>query len=328
MLSGLLALALGPPAPEEPHPRDYTLEWSAPASCPDETAVAARIAALRLDPSGEGTLRVEGSVTETGEGRWRLSLRTEFDGVHEVRDDEAATCRALVESTALVVAVALAPVAQRAALSGGEIPEPPAEIAPPSDEAPAPKRTRAASPPVVAGGADRVAARTTRRPRVGLRLDAGPEWGAVGGLAGTVGAGVGAIWPRARVGLSGRWIGVRVQPGPAQAEARVQLGVAALRGCGTPRRGPWVLSLCGALEAGIVRLAPRGFDRAGPSYGPWLAPAAMASVVRKIGRFGLGAEVQTAVPVVRTAALSEGQAFFAPGPVSIRGLLVFEIVLP
>lgn len=326
MLVGLLAAALGPgPEPVPPIPRDYALSWEAPSECPDEAAIRRRIEAWRLDPQGEGEMQVTGRVLRTASG-YRLSLTTSFAGQTNARMVDFDSCSEAGDAAALVVAVALTP-----SLAGPDeraVPEPPTAV---EEAVVAQDASVDPIPPAVDRHPPHVGAATRRRfgrPSIIARVDAGPEWGALPALGGTLGVTFGLDWRRVGVHVTGRWIGVRIAEGPAASRAAVQMGAIAPALCGLPRVGAWTLPVCGALEAGVVRIDRLGFRRPGPVYGPWLAPLVTAGAVRSLGRFGVSLEVGAAVPLVDTRAFSADSLLFAPKPVSIRGVAGFQIALP
>ena len=325
MLGGLLAAALGPgPEPVPPTPRDYALSWEAPSECPDEASIRRRIEAWRLDPHGEGEMQVTGRVLPTASG-YRLTLTTSFAGQTNARVVDFGSCSEAGDAAALVVAVALTPSLARA--EDRSIPEPPTAVeetvvaeGDPIDPIPA-----AAEHRPLREAAPR---RRLARPSVIARADAGPEWGALPALGGTVGVTLGLDWRKVGVHVTGRWIGVRIAEGPAASRAGVQMGAVAPALCGLPRAGAWTLPVCGAIEAGVVRVDRLGFRRPDPVFGPWLAPLITAGAVRSFGRFGISLEVGAAVPLVDTRAFSAGSLLFAPKPVSLRSVVGFQIALP
>lgn len=325
MLVGLLAAALGPgPAPVLPTPRDYALTWEAPAECPDEAAIRSRIEAWRLDPQGEGEMQVTGRVHRTASG-YRLALTTSFAGQTNARMVDFGSCSEAGDAAALVVAVALTP--SLAGTDERSVPEPPTTVEQPvaaqGDSIDPIPPVVDHPPPVVAAPRRRLA-----RPSIITRADAGLEWGALPALGGTVGVTFGLDWRKVGVHVTGRWIGVRIAEGPPASRAGVQMGAVAPALCGLPRVGAWTLPVCGAVEAGVVRIDRLGFRRPGPVFGPWLAPLVTAGAVRSFGRFGILLEVGAAVPIVDTRAFSAGSLLFAPKPVSLRSVVGFQIALP
>lgn len=330
-----------------PTPSDYVLRWQAPESCPGKEVIEQRIAALRLDPQGAGTMQVDATVSRATAG-YTLQLVTSFAGTVDSRTVTEPTCDQLANATALVVAVALVPS------FGGDIASGPAPLlpeAPPPGDAPATARTMlpattateearlpAADPTSARASASATSSAAPRSepapprrppPAFGVRVVAGPESGSLPGVAVTSGITFGLWWPRARLEIGGRWIGVRRRQGPQDASARVQLGTASARGCWVPHMGRWSSPLCAGVEAGAVRVDRRGFTTSGPAHGPWLAPLVSAgAVVRLARRVGLGLQLEAAIKGLGTRITSEGTALFAPAPVSARGLVGLEFSFP
>jgi len=271
-------------------------------------------------------MEVSGRVDRTV-GGYRLSLRTSFAGQSNTRVVDFGSCIEAGDAAALVVAVALTP-----SLAGADVesvPEPPPPVREGDDApsesidpvaVPAEARTQ---PPADGAPRPRIA-----RPTIVARADVGSEWGALPSVGGTVGVTFGLDWRRIGVHITGRWIGVRIAEGAAAARAGVQLGSVAPTLCGLPRAGQWSFPLCGAVEAGVVRIDRLGFRRSGPVFGPWLAPLVTAGAVRSFGRFGVSLEVGAAAPLVDTRAFSAGSLVFAPEPISVRGAVGFQIALP
>lgn len=82
-------------------------QWSAPAECPDAHALAQRVELLagRMPPDDELRARVEIDGPP-----WRAALTLERDGVAEQRVVEADDCDGLLDSLAVVIAVATDPI--------------------------------------------------------------------------------------------------------------------------------------------------------------------------------------------------------------------------
>jgi hypothetical protein len=172
---------------------DFRLQWAAPPGCPDRGVVEAEIARL-LQQSKAGVkspLDVLGVIAPVEAG-FRLHLELSRDGTTSAREVRGATCEALADTAALVVALAVDPEA----LSRSSSPLPAPPPAGPTPAAPATKRPAvppAKKPPPAArvGGPAPVIARTGPQPRPEQPAPApDPDfrrWRASAGLVGDLG---------------------------------------------------------------------------------------------------------------------------------------------
>lgn len=337
----VLALASAPAEPEplpatERPPAEYELRWSAPAGCPDASAVEARIAALTQGrPDGEGTLEVEGEIEGEGEG-YTLRLSTSLRGTTGTRELSARACSDLAESAALVVAVTLDPALAGASTepepvepepvepsATGGVPEPMASAATgervveaeSSDESAAP-----APPP------DHLEARPAiPRPSVLLRGGVGPELGALPGLTAALRLGVGLHWSHARLLLLGTYLAPRRAEGPGDSAALYQQGMVSVLTCARISQGPWSLPVCGGVEVGLLRADGRSLPTPRTVSGPWLGPVARVGVARSLGRVGLWLELEGVARAVGTRVVVDQTLAFRPSVGSLRALAGFEI---
>src|SRR5690606_569056 len=186
---------------QRPHdePPTLALSWATAgaSACPSRAALLERIAAHGVagqidgwvpDRHGQARLAVEVEVAVEGD-RWRASLSlTDADGRSQ-RGFSAASCEALADATALIVAVTLDPVAVASshASVGSTEPEPP-------ESEPEPKTEPKPEPEAVIEAPDRppidltIDATSEPEPepgwpedlRVGLALHGGVGWGPVG----------------------------------------------------------------------------------------------------------------------------------------------------
>src|SRR5690606_19175919 len=97
-----------------------TLRWEAPAGCPGEAEVLARVIQMTGEQAaGSTSLQARGKVQAPSPGRWTLELELVGETGTGHRSLEAARCEELAEAAALVVAIAVDPQA------GGLVPAPP-----------------------------------------------------------------------------------------------------------------------------------------------------------------------------------------------------------
>lgn len=322
------------PDPEPRRPAAYELEWSAPAGCPDQEEVEARIAALSEGATGgEGVMAVRGDVEERGHG-FAGTIVTVYDGRVDERRVDSENCDDVVDAAALVVAVALAPEldASDPIRVPEPEPEPPAEPLAPSIGVVQPRQ-----PEVQASAGEGVALvvetdpPASRRPRrnrrptgIGIRLGPRIEFGGLPRVSGGLDLAVGLLWPRWRAELFGAYL-FAGRSGRQGAEAVYQLGVAGLRGCHRLFAGPIELPLCAGLEVGGMRVDSRSLEQQNTLLYPWLAPSAATGLGFSGSRFGLVALVEGAIPVFWSRVLVGTDNVFQNRPYSLRGMISLEV---
>jgi hypothetical protein len=267
---GSLALALGlGRAPE--------LHWSAPAECPDERVVTARLGdLLSSGPSRPATVAARVEAVEGG--RYRVELRIHGPDGESARTLVVEDCELAAGATALIAAVALDPGAVVRELE--EPPEPEAPIV-----------ARSAEPP------------PDTRWRVGVSARADAAAGAVPGLGLGSGLGVALLRGPGRVELAGTYFFPRTSflETPGSAGGRFSGWLVALRGCYVVRKRAFELPICGAAEAGAMHGsgAGRGVD-ASRSMRPWVLVSAGTGAGWVVHpSFVLGLELAGFVTVLR-----------------------------
>ncbi len=283
MLVALL-LALAAPA------QGLSLDWQAPAGCPEQATVRARVVAmLGAGATSAADLTATGRVSATGEG-WRLELSLVRAAGREQRTLVDSDCAALADAAALVIAVTIDPLAgvvlpqERAAV----VPEAvvPEVVVPEVVVPVARDGGRGAVPEDRSAGAvpkDRALPveepRGTRR-RLGLGLRAGGGLGftrILPAVHGVLELGLGLEGRRWRVELNG-WFAPPVR-GTASSQPAIggsfRLGFAELRGCGVPalRRVPLAFPLCAGLQVGAMygRGEGSGLMLRQSARSPWVA---------------------------------------------------------
>jgi hypothetical protein len=110
----LIALAVVPLVclthAEHVYASEWSLEWVAPASCPDAAALRAAIEGLLGGHvEAKDQLSARASVTHAPKGTWRVHLSTLTGTVKEERVLDGATCRDVADATALVIALRIDP---------------------------------------------------------------------------------------------------------------------------------------------------------------------------------------------------------------------------
>lgn len=101
---------VGAPTPGQPDGQAPRLRWSAPPGCPRAEQIERMVLGSGGEGIGPGGLEVEGSVRATA-GGFALDLRLTRDGRVDHRQVTAEACAALGRVTALLVALAMDPVA-------------------------------------------------------------------------------------------------------------------------------------------------------------------------------------------------------------------------
>lgn len=165
-----------------------TLRWSAPAGCPDANAVKDEVERLlgasRTQPAKP--IEVSAAVARDERGRWRVRLETAGDGGPRVRELRGASCKAVADASALILALMIdpeavatapasasttpSPAATPTSLAGAPAPVPttPSSSAPAGPVADAPAATTAASATSsLAAAAPPPASSTTSAPSLG-----------------------------------------------------------------------------------------------------------------------------------------------------------------
>jgi hypothetical protein len=116
-LLAALALALGSLRAAEREGERVTLRWKAPAECPGESDVKAEVdrllGASRARPAKP--IEVTAAVSRDEQGTWHVRLETPGDGATRVREIHGASCHAIANASALILAMMIDPEAAAAA---------------------------------------------------------------------------------------------------------------------------------------------------------------------------------------------------------------------
>lgn len=300
-----------PELPElpEPPPEPEAIHWEAPVGCPAAPELRRGIERRLGRTLVQGEAAVDARVEVGAEGGYRLLLRTEVAGMMDARVLEADDCGALADATALVVALAIDPVAVVEAMEawgdGASIEDgPPPTAVRPAGPAPAPVRGETTTEPVRDEAADGVVDEPERSRRPGglVRVAAGVGLGALPGVTGVPSLAAGLRWQRARVELEGAYWIPRVSEPVDGATVRVQLGTAAVRGCGQLGRDRLEAPLCGGVQLGGMRGRGEGAPDARTAQGLWVAIEAGVGLSWWFRpRWGLAGGFAAAVPLRQPA---------------------------
>ncbi|MGF1468460.1 MAG: hypothetical protein ACFCGT_20235 [Sandaracinaceae bacterium] len=327
--------------------------WEAPAACPGEADVRARIVRLLGGAIPPGPALAARAEVAAREGGFAVTLRTEAGGGEGERTLVAAGCQDLAEATALIVALMVDPTLTPAVEerdptpggpgAGGLLAAPGSEVSSTvtsaSHEAAAARGASEAERSAGAGGAQGAAEggpegeaeRSALTLGVAGVLDVGTLPGPSPGvrLEGTL------RWPRASARVRAEaFLAQSVRPGePEAARASVAAASATALGCGHPLVGRVELALCGAVAAGALFARSRGVSAPGSSAAFWLAAGAGA-VLRwwPWPRFGLGVDADALASLVRPRFVVDGipgdGQVFRPSPVSGRFAAALELRFP
>ncbi|MCY1005157.1 hypothetical protein OV079_06135 [Nannocystis pusilla] len=298
------------------------LRWPEVAGCPTREEVEAT--ALRLT-AGESPQPVTAEASITADaGGYALDLRVRDSGAQQ-RTLQSPHCEALAGATAVIVAVAAAPIGVSARVTAAPPPRDALEVdlaplpvakppAPATELPPAPATELAPTPS---------ASPSRRRPGLAIGFGAsagiGPTPRFTAGLSGNVSL----LWRRVRLDLRGSgWF-----PGLARASdlpgigVRLQLVAGAVRGCPRLVRRTVALELCAGLELGALLAEGAGLQQNDRSRGLWaaglLAPGVRWQPLRWLS---LGVEVEGLIAFTRRryrASDADALVYTVP-PVGVR----------
>jgi hypothetical protein len=311
------------------------LRWNAPPGCPDRDHVA-RVVTRRLGRAPSPLdVAAEASIADEGAAGHRLHLHTDVGGRTDDRELVAHDCRALADAAALLIALSADPVAVAQHIEAAAEPAP-GPLPAPTSVVPEPSPPATAdiddAPSLRAPVVDREAA---PRPRARLGATAwaagGIELGVLPGVGGAATVGVALTWPRARLELDGRWIGMR-RASTDVGSVGVQLGAIAVRGCARVGSARVEVPLCGGAEGGAMRGDGDGARIVRVGHGGWIA-ALVATGVHGwvLPRLAVLARVELAVaawrPEFQLTGPGEPRALFRPTPASGRLWVGLEVKL-
>ncbi|MFV8751013.1 hypothetical protein ACNOYE_10750 [Nannocystaceae bacterium ST9] len=314
-----------------------TLDWQAPATCPSEAEVLARVRA-RVPASTSATLSIRARVS-ADESSHRVELELRNAEGESMRSFAARDCETLTDAVVLVVAVTFDPVwlveqleRERAPSEGPELEAPEPEA--PEPEAPepeAPESTRIDAP-IELGLQLEPAAEPSPRVslRVGLRAFGGGGYGPTRGAHGFVGGALALIGERWRVELGARWSAPRVVRRAEGAGGRFEAWSLGARGCFVPVARALEFPLCLGIEAGLVR--GRGLEslpRVETASFPWVAGSVAQGLWwAPLDRLALGVELELVLPFTRGSFLVDEREVERIAGIGVRGLAGVELRLP
>ncbi|MCB9752026.1 MAG: hypothetical protein H6713_18795 [Myxococcales bacterium] len=307
-----------------------TIEWRAPAACPERAALRRRVGELVRAGAEVRDADARVDVEKTDDG-FAATLRVRTVDGETTRALTGRDCAALVDAVAVIIAYAVDPVRSDVETPVVDVPPPDRALpdAPPSstpDEAVAPTPEEPAPAPTPArvernvsrdstarGGASSVEtdggddarpddARPDGPPVAIVQLGAGLGGGPLPSVGARVAGRVGARIRRARLEVTGEyWL---TRPGVAELDARARgrfsLWTVGARGGYTLATRRLELPLVVGVEAGVLRGAGEELVVSRTSQQAWVAVTAAAGLSWEFVRgFGLWLEVGGALPLRR-----------------------------
>ncbi|MFO7562852.1 MAG: hypothetical protein R6X02_09445 [Enhygromyxa sp.] len=324
LVSLSLACALLGSAP--PSGGELEIDWRADPGCDDPEALHGELRRYKLDRSDDAA-RVRVDLRVDPEGRWWVELHVELEAGVIDRRFSADSCALATSASALMIAVALDPVAALDELDDQPDDQPESGFAPESEFDDEPESTPESTPKSESTPESNPEPAPEPRPR---------ELGLVASLAGQ-----GALGPLpgfgaelfATLGLRARSTRVELVanvgfPRAVELEQRDDAGVRlhyaslGLRGCGEPiaARVHLAFPLCLGAEAGPLFARGFGLDEDRRSSAPWLAVNGSAGISWAPTRvFGVFLAAEGWLGVVRPRTLVEGVGVVhQPGQAGVR----------
>lgn len=340
-------LSWTPPDLPVQRPGQLSLDWTAPAECPDVEEVHARLRAHLpgIDEpliKGGTPLRVIAVITGVDD-KFEVSLQaTNREGTHE-RRLSTRDCSLLTDAVVLVIAVTIDPVTTATRSSVERVDEAERDEVRPSDPAAAESVDEApiASEPAVGRGAASeeptgsidVAPRrerdSARRLRLGVKASGGGGYGPTNTGYGWLSGGVALLGERWRWAVDGRWAIRRSVVQPSGAGGIFDAWTLGSLGCFVPAPGGIELPLCGGAEAGQLR-------GEGVSALPVVERAEFLHVALRLSgglawapieRLAVGFDLELAAPLTRAEFTVDDVVVQRGSPMGVRGLLGVELRL-
>ncbi|MEA2752101.1 MAG: hypothetical protein QOI41_6244 [Myxococcales bacterium] len=184
------------PAPATKLPID--LSWQAPPECPEASAIVQRVEQILAGPPPSSTIVTATAIVERlPSGRFSLTLAIRTGNVEETRTVDAASCVAVAQVTAVVIALAMDP-SRPHETDGGETH---IDASAPSPSAPSPSPPSPSPPSPSPPAAPR--ATSAAAPRAAFGVGGVVELGTLPQIGGGVAASVALRLARVRLGIRG-----------------------------------------------------------------------------------------------------------------------------
>lgn len=318
-------------------------EWSAPEACGAAAQIEATTEEFLSRPLSERELEqvvIEGSI-EAEEPGYRAWVHVQTPMGETTREVEAETCQAIVEASAIIIAVALDPVLVAESVEPVREAPSPVESTPrprePSDSEPGqpePGQPEASEPETSfaeSSPRDRPFGPDARTPvSVAGLVAGGLDLGTVGDLAGGARAGLVLRRNLLRIELVGGFVGPVAHRPFVEAQGagvRVLLGYVQLGACVNPAVGRFEFPICAIFETGAVRGTGIGLDQPLTAHQGWFVAAGRAAASVRVServRLTLGAEGGGLLHRPAFAIDDLGTAWRAP-PALLRPFFAIEV---
>ena len=286
-------------------PGAVELTWDAPPECPDAPAVLEQVDEYAAQSDTPTQVQAEGRIARE-EDAYALELTLCDDAGEDVRRIVHASCEPLGRATALMLAVAMDPIAVVETVAARPGPEP--EPEPEPERVPEPEPEPESEPePLFEPERPPPRAKPRRRstrPRLALRPEAQLGVAIVPGpLAVGFGGAVGVFGRSWRAELEGAyWVPQRTTvDGLEEVGATISLAYGGARGCYVVPLSKVELPVCGGIEVGV--LAGKAFGDGitkEPNSDVWIGLPISAGVAwAPVRAFALLARVEAAVSLRR-----------------------------
>jgi hypothetical protein len=271
--------------------------WNAPAECPLEGEVLAKLSAvLSSDGFGDASLdlgqtQLAGSITRAGTS-WVLALQVSDERGSRTRQLQADRCQDLAQAAALSLALLLEQRPEAAATGA------PAALGPshPPEAEPIPAPVRTAS----SEGAEATPKSAAQNRGLALGVEGLVDSSTLADVA--LGASVQAQWRLGNYGLGGYAVFLPAQRRAVSAQEYVEFShfSAGLRACGAIAGGPLGVDVCAGGEAGLVSARGLGLVDARKVDNLWLAPSfGLLGRWRGIATGALTSRLELLLPLLR-----------------------------
>ena len=323
----------------ETTPLPLVLTWDAPRGCPEAPFVLSRIEQLLRGPKAAPTVVLaRAKIAGAGEGAHRLTLTLRTADVEETRTIDAASCSALAEASAVVIALAIDPSMEGAL--GTEPPPPvapPPPVEPPSFE-PAPVEATPVPLPKVAPTKAESPSPTTSAGRAPTsRVALGVGGSVVSGALPSVGAGlVGSAalrLNRFRVGVVGTLWSRQSPTFDGAAGASFDMAAVGASGAYMLPVGRFAIGPSANLEATFMGVQGFGIRAPRASLSVWptavLGGRLEAGIAPSVGLFACGdLVIPIGAPTITLATTRNAVRLHEPSLVAPRLSVGIEIVFP
>ena len=335
---------------------DLRLSWRAPAGCPSSEHV--RDAALRSAGTDAAREPLEAEARVEHGDRWRVTILTTRNGTPSAeRRLEAASCAALADATAVILAIAMIPAGRAVETTGAREGERDADAKAKTDadadakaktdakaNADADARARAEAEEGARGHGDGAGAGGGGAAREAERIG-GPNPAYAHGFAGSVagatdgttlpsaalGVRLGLAWTprRARIEIGGSYFSAQSKTTDASlAGARFTLLVAGGRACWAVLQGSVEIAPCAGADVQVMKAKGFGASQNYDAKGTWMSATGGVLVrVPLLPWLALRADADAIVPITRPRFVVEGEgAVHRPSAIGARAGIGAELL--